>query len=165
MPIYEFLCTQCNTIFNFFSKRVNTDKIPMCPKCKNVALKRQVSLFAKISRISKESEDVPDTPPIDEERMEKAIEAIASEVEHVDDEDPRRAASLMRKLSEAAGMRFGPAMEEAIRRLELGEDPEKIEEEMGSLLEEEEPLLFTTQSPKLGKRQKKPKVDETIYEL
>lgn len=164
MPIYEFLCTQCNTIFNFLSRRVNTEKIPMCPKCKDVALKRQMSVFAKISRAGKESEDSPDTPPIDEERMEKAMEAIAREVENIDDEDPRRAASLIREISEAAGVRLGPVMEEAIRRMEMGEDPEKIDEEMGSLLEEE-PFLFQTSSVKGEKKKEKPKIDETIYEL
>jgi hypothetical protein len=28
MPIYEFYCEDCHTIFNFFSKNVNTTKKP-----------------------------------------------------------------------------------------------------------------------------------------
>ena len=35
MPIYEFYCRKCNTIYNFFSRSVNTEKIPFCPKCKS----------------------------------------------------------------------------------------------------------------------------------
>ena len=31
MPIYEFYCAKCNTIYNFFSRTANTDKIPTCP--------------------------------------------------------------------------------------------------------------------------------------
>jgi hypothetical protein len=26
MPIYEFYCPDCNTIFNFFSRTINTSK-------------------------------------------------------------------------------------------------------------------------------------------
>jgi len=34
MPIYEFYCEDCNTLFNFFSRTVNTDKQPPCPRCR-----------------------------------------------------------------------------------------------------------------------------------
>ena len=33
MPIYEFYCASCHTVFNFLSKRINTDGTPACPKC------------------------------------------------------------------------------------------------------------------------------------
>jgi len=33
MPIYEFYCEPCHTIYNFFSRSVNTGKRPACPKC------------------------------------------------------------------------------------------------------------------------------------
>ncbi len=49
MPIYEFYCEKCNTVFNFFSRSVNTAKVPACPKCRR-PLTRQMSLFAKVSR-------------------------------------------------------------------------------------------------------------------
>ncbi|RLB88031.1 MAG: zinc ribbon domain-containing protein, partial [Deltaproteobacteria bacterium] len=49
MPIYEFYCEECNTIFNFFSRSVNTSKRPLCPKCKRKKLKRQMSTFAPIT--------------------------------------------------------------------------------------------------------------------
>ena len=49
MPIYEFYCRRCNTIYNFFSRSVNTEKVPDCPKCKNGPLKRKVSLFAALT--------------------------------------------------------------------------------------------------------------------
>jgi hypothetical protein len=37
-------------------------------------------------------------------------------------------------MSEITGEPLDPEMEEAVRRLEAGEDPEAIEEEMGELL-------------------------------
>jgi hypothetical protein len=70
----------------------------------------------------------------------------------------------MRKLSETTGMNLGSGMEEALRRMERGEDPEQIEAEMGDLLEGEEPLTFESKGKK-GFRNSKPQVDETLYDL
>jgi putative FmdB family regulatory protein len=163
MPVYEFYCRKCNTIFNFFSKSVNTDKVPSCPRCKNTRLKRRMSVFSKISR-GKEAPEEDNLPPIDEVRMEKAMSMLAREAEGMDEEDPRQAAKLMRKLSDAAGIELGPMMEEALSRMEAGEDPEKMEEEMGDLLENDD--LFTLSRKALkGRRTARPKVDETLYDL
>lgn len=161
MPIYEFYCKNCNTIYKFFSRTVNTEKIPNCPHCKNQKLKRQISLFA-ISSGKKEEES--DMPQIDESKMEKAMGMLAQEAGNIDEEDPRQAAQLMRKLSESAGIKMGPGMEEALHRLEQGEDPEKIEEELGDLLDEEEPFFLESKT-KSSTKKKKPKIDDTLYDL
>ena len=60
--------------------------------------------------------------------------------EGMNEDDPRQAARMMQKLYESTGMHLGGNMEEAIRRMEAGEDPDKVEEEMGDLLEGEGPL-------------------------
>jgi putative FmdB family regulatory protein len=165
MPIYEFYCHTCNTIYNFFSKSVNTEKVPTCPKCKNVSLKRKVSLFAAITGQRKGDGDAEDgMPPIDESKMEKAMAMLASEAEKISDDDPRQAARLMRKLSEATGLRMGAGMEEALGRMERGEDPDRIEQEMGDLLEGEDPFIFEQKSSSAGKKPK-PNVDDTLYDL
>ena len=143
MPIYEFYCNKCNTIYKFFSRTVNTEKVPNCPNCKSIQLKRQISMFA-ISSGKKEEEG--DMPPIDESKMEMAMGMLAQEADKIDEDDPRQAAQLMRKLSDATGMKMGPGMEEALHRLEQGEDPEKIEEEIGDLLEGEEPFMIESKS-------------------
>jgi putative FmdB family regulatory protein len=163
MPIYEFYCNKCNTIYNFFSKTANTEKIPTCPHCKKTRLKRQMSVFARISGGKNETGE-DGMPPLDEAKMEKAMSMLAGEADKLDEDDPRQAARLMRKLSDATGLNLGPGMEEALSRMERGEDPEKIEEEMGCLLEGEDPLLF---SPKIkkGKHREKPQVDEKLYDL
>jgi len=62
---------------------------------------------------------------------------LAAEMESMDENDPRAMAHAMRKMTEIAGEPVTPAMEEMIRRLEAGEDPEKVEEELGDALEEE----------------------------
>lgn len=165
MPIYEFYCRKCNTIYNFFSKSVNTEKVPKCPKCRNVSLKRKVSLFSAITGQRKGDGDAEDgMPPIDESKMEKAMAMLASEAGKVNDDDPRQAAKLMRKLSEATGLRMGPGMEEALGRMERGEDPDRIEQEMGDLLEGEDPFILEQKSSSSAKKPK-PKVDDTLYDL
>ena len=163
MPIYEFYCGKCNTIYSFFSRTVNTGKVPYCPRCKKVKLKRQMSIFAKGSGKKGEASE-EGLPPMDEARMEKAMAMLASEADKMNEDDPRQAANLMRKLSDAAGMNLGPGMEEALSRMERGEDPEKIEAEMGELLEGEEPFIFGGKRKK-GTVKPKPKVDETLYEM
>ena len=163
MPIYEFYCHRCNTIYNFFSKNVNTDKVPSCPGCGEKKLKRKVSIFAAISG-RKDEDSGESMPDIDESRMEKAMAMLAGEAGRISQDDPRQAAQLMRKLSEATGLQMGAGMEEALSRMERGEDPDKIEEEMGDLLEGEEPFVTEARS-KGGRKKQKPKVDETLYDL
>jgi putative FmdB family regulatory protein len=163
MPIYEFYCRKCNTLYSFFSRTVNTEKVPLCPRCGRVRLKRRMSLFAKVSR-GKE-EEAGDMPPMDEAKMEKAMAMLAGEAEHLNEDDPRQAAQLMRKLSDATGLNLGPGMEEALSRMERGEDPERIEEEMGDVLEGEDPFTFAAPKGKKGGRRQKPMVDETLYDL
>lgn len=172
VPIYEFYCVKCHAIFNFFSRAVNTTKQPACPRCGRPKLERKMSRFA-VSRQrpepTTENEDLP--PGFDEEKMERAMAEMASEAENMNEDDPRQVARMMRKLYQSAGLRMGSGMEEAIRRMEAGEDPEKIEEEMGDLLEEEEPLMGAAEGPAEGKlrglarRLKPPEVDETLYDL
>ena len=127
MPIYEFYCEDCNTIFNFFSKSVNTRKKPKCPKCKTKTLSRQMSAFAFTGK-AREDGDTDDLP-FDESKMEKAMQMLAGEAEHMNEDDPRQAANLMRKLTDMTGLELGPGMQEALQRMEGGEDPEQIEAE------------------------------------
>ena len=162
MPIYEFYCERCHTVFSFFSRALDTRKTPGCPACRR-PLKRQMSVFAKISRGREEAAD-DGMPPIDETRMERAMEMLAGEAEKIDEDDPRQAARLMRKLSNATGLSLGDGMEEALSRLERGEDPDRIEEEMGDLLEGEDPFSVREKGRR-GSRGMKPRVDETLYEL
>lgn len=163
MPIYEFYCRKCNTVYNFFSRKADTGKIPLCPRCGTVKLKRQMSVFSKISG-NREERGEEDLPPFDESRMERAMEMLAGEADRIDENDPRAAARIMRKITEATGMNLSASMEEALARMERGEDPEKIEEELGDLLEGEEPFLLES-TGKRGRKKERPRVDETLYDL
>jgi putative FmdB family regulatory protein len=164
MPIYEFYCNDCNTIFSFFSKTVNTSKKPKCPKCKTKPLSRQVSLFAFTGK-AKETGNRDDLP-LDESKMERAMQMLAGEAEKINEDDPRQAADLMRKLTDMTGLKLGPGMQEALNRMARGEDPEQIEAEMGDLLEQEDPFEVTAKSEK-GNKAKRPAPvrDKTLYDL
>ena len=164
MPIYEFYCEDCNTIFNFFSKTINTTKKPKCPKCKTKKLSRQMSAFSFTGK-AKEDSDVDDLP-FDEGKMEKAMQMLAGEAENINEEDPRQAANLMRKLTDMTGLELGTGMQEALKRMEAGEDPDAIEAEMGDLLEGEEPFLLPEKKGGLtAKKRPAPHKDETLYDL
>lgn len=170
MPIYEFFCDECNTIFNFFSRAVNTSKTPKCPQCRR-KLKRQVSRFAAARRGGGGDDEAGGGEggdlPIDDARMERAMESLAGDAESIDENDPRQAAQLMRKFSRMTGMEFGEGMETALSRMEAGEDPEKIEEEMGDAIEKEEPFVAGGGGKKArGNRARPaPRHDATLYDL
>jgi hypothetical protein len=171
--MYEFFCPDCNTIYTFFSKTVNTEKVPACPRSAGHGLNRMVSRFAVTGRAAEPSaggdtDGAPDLP-IDEARMEKAVEALASEAEGIDENNPRQAADLMRKFSAMTGLKLGDKMEDALAKLESGADPDSLEQEMGDLNEND---LFKLEGAggdgsksKSHARQKAPVRDETMYEM
>jgi putative FmdB family regulatory protein len=162
MPIYEFFCDDCNTIFNFFARSVNTSKQPTCPRC-DKTLQRQMSAFAVTGR-AKEG-DLPDDLPVDESKMEQAMQMLAGEAEHINEDDPKQAANLMRKLTNMTGLELGPGMEEALRRMERGEDPDQIEAEMGDILESEDPFQVAAKKGGRGMGRGAPRHDDKLYDL
>jgi putative FmdB family regulatory protein len=165
MPIYEFYCERCHMLFNFYSGSVNTDKRPQCPKCRKTTLDRRMSVFSTLKRRGEEEGDEMDMPDLDEAKLEQAMNVLAREAEQMDEEDPRQAAQLMRKLTDMTGMELGPGFQEALSRMEAGEDPEQVEAEMGDLLENENPFEVKKRSSQILRRMLPPKVDDTLYDL
>jgi len=164
MPIYEFYCPDCNTLYNFFSRTINTSKQPTCPTCGTRTLERQMSAFAFTGKAREDGDG--DDLPVDEGKMEKAMQMLAGEADRINEDDPRQAADLMRKLTDMTGMELGAGMEEALRRMERGEDPEQVEAEMGDLLEGEDPFLFPEKKGRGGTAVRPaPRRDETLYDL
>jgi putative FmdB family regulatory protein len=166
MPVYEFYCGDCHTIFNFFSRRVDTSTRPKCPRCGRVKLQRQVSSFATLGKAvaAADTDDLPGG--MDESKLEGLMESMARQSDGIDENNPRHVAAMMRQMHEATGMPLDGRAEEAIRRIEAGESPEKIEEEMGDIFGEDGPEV---EMP-VGRRRKKsrsspPAVDSTLYDL
>lgn len=162
MPIYEFYCSDCNTIFNFFSALVNTQKRPSCPRCKKGPLERLISRFSVLRGVKEDDDSM--IKGLDESKLGKAMSLLEDEVKDINEDDPKQAAYLMRKMMDITGLKLGSGMEEALKRMEAGEDPEKIEEEMGDILNEED--FLNTGPKRLPKTHRRPpERDETLYFL
>ncbi len=141
MPIYEYYCPRNNKIYSFYAKtHSQAEAIPKCPDNARYRLEKIVSRFSVTGRKGEagnsESEFGGDP---DDPRMEAAIAEMEREMSGMDEEnpDPRQMGSLMRKMAGLSGEDLPPSMEEMVRRMEAGEDPEKLEEEFGDLLEED----------------------------
>jgi putative FmdB family regulatory protein len=141
MPIYEFACPKCRRIYSFLAKRVKPDRLPVCPKCGHKRLKKEISRFA-LTRVVKEpaattpgDDNGPPMPDLDDPRVERVMLEMEREMEHLDENNPRHMAHLMRKMKDLMPPGTVPReLDVAIKRLEAGEDPEKIEADMGDLL-------------------------------
>lgn len=164
MPIYEFYCDDCNVIFNFFSSRINTTSQPDCPRCGKEKLSRQVSRFATLRSGKKDEAGDDMFAGLDESKMEQAMASLMREADSINEDDPRQMASLMRKFSQQTGMNLGDAMEEAISRMEAGEDPDQIEQEMGDMFDEED-FSFDGLKKRVQGGRAKPIQDEKLYKL
>ena len=141
MPIYEFACPKCRVIFNFLAHRIHPEGSPKCPKCGNRKLVKQVSRFATPRGVSEPRSKAPDLggaepgPDLDDPRVMRAMSELEQDIEHLDENNPRHMAHMMNKMKDILPPGTVPKeMDIAIRRLEKGEDPEKIEEDMGDVL-------------------------------
>ena len=114
---------------------------------------------------------------VDDERLGAAFESALGELEGAGEDDPRAMARLFRRVGESAGLEPGPQMEEMLRRLEAGDDPERLEEEMGDALDDlgdgaegaddaeaGDPLAALFRK-KRRHRRRRPRVDEELYFL
>lgn len=140
MPIYEFACPKCRVIFSFLSKRLTPDRLPTCPRCGNKNMAKQMSRFAA-PRGAKEpapdagGEDREPMPDMDDPRVMRAMGELERDMDHMDENNPKHMAHMMRKMKDILPAGTVPKeLDVAIKRLEAGEDPEKIEEDMGDLL-------------------------------
>jgi hypothetical protein len=103
---------------------------------------------------------------IDETRMEEAFGALMQEAQGLPDDDPKKMASLMRSFTEKSGMNLGDTMEEAISRMEAGDDPNSVEQDLGDRLEGDD--LFSFEQVKASavlRKGQDPQCDEKLYEL
>lgn len=138
MPLYEFYCRPCHTIFTFRSQQVDTATLPACPRC-GKPLKREVSVFAhRVRGAVTEGEGEEGAAS----RMEVMAAQLGERLQALDDDDadPRDAVRMMRELAASGGMSFNKEVQEAMARIEAGEDPEKIDEEFREVFDSENPF-------------------------
>ncbi len=136
MPIYEFFSPDTNRIYSFLARSSSLGSaVPRCPDDPKARMERVVSRFAVTGRAKEMPEGMPDA-------SDPAMERMMAEMEHemagMDDQnpDPRQLGRLMRKMTEATGKKMPEEVEQMLRRLESGEDPEKLEEEFGDAMDD-----------------------------
>ena len=158
MPIYEYYCPDNNRIYQFFAKTLaQGETVPKCPDNPAYRMVKMVSGFAiggatkkstgegSPSGAGEDAEHGPGTPgdgaggggpDMDDPRMEAAFSQLEREMESIDENDPRAMGRMMRRMSELTGEKLDGEMEEMVRKLEEGEDPEKLEEQFGDVMGE-----------------------------
>jgi putative FmdB family regulatory protein len=126
MPIYEYRCDTCGKAMSKFWRSLSAidEKTLACPNCGGRKLGRLVSRV-RVIRNGGGNADVGPAGDMDESLMR--------EMENVDENDPRAMGRLMRKMAASAGDDLGEEFNEVVGRLEKGEDPERIEQEMGDV--------------------------------
>jgi len=133
MPIYEYYSPDTNRIYSFYAKTLAQGKIvPRCPDDPRARMVKLVSSFAVSGSRRTESAAAPaGGGGADDARMEAAMGAMEREFSSVDENDPRAMARMMRRMAELSGERLDGPMEEAVRKLEEGADPDALEEQLG----------------------------------
>lgn len=153
MPIYEYYCPDNHKIYQFYAKTfAQGQTIPPCPDNPAFRMRKIVSPFALASRTRKAAEAGPkaESPGSAAEgpggdaaegaRMEAALSAMEGEFANVDENDPRAMGRMMRRMSELTGEKLDGEMEEVVRKLEEGADPDQLEEELGGMGEGGDPF-------------------------
>jgi len=168
MPIYEFYSPDTNKIYSFFARTLaQGTRTPRCPDKPGARMERAISRFAVTGRAREKSDSAPESA---DPRMERVMAEMEREMSGMDESnpDPKAIGRLMRKMTEATGQSMPSEMEQMVRRLEAGDDPEKLEEEFGdSLANLEMPDLGANPADGSGPRLRKhhPTRDPALYEM
>ena len=150
MPIYEYYCPDNNKIYQFYAKTFAQGQvIPPCPDNPSFRLRRILSPFALARRARKSAGVAPGGEgeaaqagssggdAAEDARMEAAMSAMEGEFANVDENDPRAMGRMMRRMAELTGEKLDDKMEEVVRKLEEGADPDGLEEELGDAFGED----------------------------
>ena len=138
MPIYEYYCPDNHTVYQFYAKTLAQGKTtPRCPQNPRFRMEKMLSSFAVTSG-GKLSDEPPARSagdgggvPAEDARMEAAMGEMEREFSNVDENDPRAMARMMRRMSDLTGEKIDGEMEEVVRKLEEGTDPEALEQQLG----------------------------------
>ena len=168
MPIYEFYCPDNNKLYSFLARTLAyRDKLPVCPDGEGLRMEKRVSAFAVIGKAKEETGDDP-FAGVDDAKMESFMADMEREMGSMNEEnpDPRQLGHFMRKMTEMMGDKTPPELREMVRRLEAGEDPEKLEEQFGGMDEGDAgDALFSQMISRAKAARKQPMRDPKLYEM
>jgi hypothetical protein len=143
VPIYEYYCPDNHRIYQFYAKTLaQGGTVPRCPDGVGLKMEKLFSPFAVTGRAAKKAEGRGGEGPLpaggaepggpDDARMESAMAAMEGEMAGLDENDPKAMGRMMRRMADLTGEKIEGEMEEVVRKLEEGADPESLEEQMGS---------------------------------
>lgn len=137
MPIYEYYCKPCNTIFSFLSRTANVSRQPACPRCGG-GLQKQISSFT-VSQKMRGAESLP----FSTQQAEEGVKKLKNEIDRLKSEEtPQRAEQFKKKFERWAGVKLDHTVS-GMRGVELAPDKGEPPEEEG----------------------RPPERDDTIYDL
>ncbi len=117
MPTYEYRCLNCRRRFDVFQTYTEYGTKPVaCPHCTSENVQRKIGRI----RVARS----------DESRMENL--ADPSKLEGLED-DPRALGRMMREMGSEVGEEMGPEFNEVVSRLEAGQSPDQIEQDLPDL--------------------------------
>ena len=146
MPIYEYYSPDSHRIYQFYAKTFAQGRtVPRCPDNPRWKMEKILSRFAVATGGKAAEGDGQGAgggspgagDPAEDARMEAAMGAMEREFSSVDENDPRAMGRMMRRMSELTGEKIDGEMEEVVRKLEEGADPESLEEQFGGEAEGE----------------------------
>ena len=123
MPIYEYYCKPCHTIFSFLSRTTNANKKPDCPRCSG-ELQKQISSFA-FSQKMRGTESLP----FSAQQAEEGVKKLKNEIDRLkSEESPQRAEKFKKNFERWSGVKLDHPVS-SLRGVELapkkGEPPEE----------------------------------------
>ncbi len=124
MPIYEYHCNNCRRPFSVLVRSFSAQPEAVCPRCASHDVRRLISRFAVVRSDDSRADDLAD---------------VATDLDGLDEKDPRSLARWARRMSEELGEDAGPEFNEVVNRLEAGESPESIEQTLGDMGDMGEP--------------------------
>jgi putative FmdB family regulatory protein len=121
MPIYEYRCRDCKKKVSVFFRTLSAvdHNAARCPQCGGKNLSRLVSRVRALRS--------------EESRLDNL--ADDSMLSGLDENDPKSMGRMLRKMARETGEDMPPEFDEAMGRLEAGENPESIERSMPELAE------------------------------
>ena len=147
MPIYEFFSPTTGKIYSFFARSTSfSDKTPFCPDGKKNEMKKILSSFSITGTLDntsdEESSSFNNENPFDQlepKQAELAMRELEGSMQGIDEDnpDPKQMGSLMRRMCEITGEKMDGQMEEVVRKLEEGMDPDVLEDQFADFTDNE----------------------------
>jgi hypothetical protein len=139
MPIYEFYCPDNHRIYQFYARTLAQGRtVPRCPDKPGFRMRRILSPFAVVGSGKTKGGGVGDPAPgfpadaAADARVEAAMGEMEREFSGVDEKDPKAMGRMMRRMADLTGEKIGGEMEEVVRKLEEGADPDSLEDQLGA---------------------------------